>query len=343
MFTEYIEITGDSENDKAAIARAAEIVCNGGLVAFPTETVYGLGADTLNANAVQKIFEAKERPAWDPLIVHGDSVEMLKRVIKAEPRHLEALIKRFMPGALTVVVEKADRVPEIVTAGRQTVAVRIPAHPVALELIRACRTPIAAPSANRFGKLSPTTAAHVLQDLDGRIDAVLDAGPTQIGVESTVLDLTTEPPTLLRPGDITKEQLEEVIGEIQVYRPHLVDTDAGLPSPGLSVRHYAPRARLVPVEPTLESLQNAVETWLQTNKQIGIMLPNGWNTSNLEIQTVNYNWGEWGNWQILAQRLFSGLRWLDTQGVEVILVPLPPDEGLARAIRDRILRASQPE
>lgn len=347
MHTQILKITGSSKHDQTAIETAASIIRSGGVVAFPTETVYGLGADTFNASAVQKIFDAKERPAWDPLIVHVDSAEMLKQVIAAEPQHLNALAERFMPGALTVVVEKSERVPAIVTAGRQTVAVRMPAHPIALELIRTCQTPIAAPSANRFGKPSPTTAGHVLQDLDGRINAVLDAGPTFIGVESTVLDLTTEPPTLLRPGGITKEQLKEAIGDIQTanfeFRRNEVSISPLLPSPGLSPRHYAPHARLVPIDPTPNDLRNAIDTWLKTGKRVGVMQPDNWITINPSTQMVIYHWGEWGNWQNLAQRLFSGFRELDTQSVEVILVPLPPEEELAQAIRDRILRASQPE
>lgn len=347
MRTQTLKITGSSKYDRAAIETAASIIRSGGIVAFPTETVYGLGADAFNASAVQKIFDAKERPAWDPLIVHVHSVEMLNQVIANEPYHLVQLAERFMPGALTVVVEKSERVPDIVTAGRQTVAVRMPAHPVALDLIQTSETPIAAPSANRFGRPSPTNAEHVLQDLDGRIDAVLDAGSTFIGVESTVLDLTTEPPTLLRPGGITIEQLQEIIGAIQITNFGLQGSkesgsSSALPSPGLSPRHYAPRALLVPIDPTPDHLRNAIDSWLITGKRVGVMLPDNWIT--VDSSRVNtYHWGVWGDWQNLAKRLFSGFRWLDAERVEVILVPLPPEEELARAIRDRILRASQPE
>lgn len=348
MRTQTLKITGSPKHDRAAIETAASIICSGGIVAFPTETVYGLGADAFNASAVQQIFDAKERPTWDPLIVHVDSVEMLKRVIATEPSHLNTLVERFMPGALTVVAEKSERVPDIVTAGRQTVAVRMPAHPVALELIEACQTPIAAPSANRFGRPSPTNAEHVLQDLDGRIDAVLDAGSTFIGVESTVVDLTTEPPTLLRPGGITKEQLEEVIGAIQTADLGLQGSDeAGslpaLPSPGLSPRHYAPHAKLIPVDPTPDNLRTAIDSWAITGRRVGVMLPDDWLTVDFNTRSVMYRWGKWGDWSNLAQRLFNGFRWLDSERVEVILVPLPPEEELAHAIRDRILRASQPE
>lgn len=345
MFTQLLKITDNENRDRAVISKAAAIIRNGGLVAFPTETVYGLGADAFNVDAVQKIFQAKERPAWDPLIVHVDSAEMLKRVIRSVPRHLEALMKQFMPGALTVVAAKADAVPEMVTAGRQTVAVRMPVHPVARALIQACGTPIAAPSANRFGRPSPTTAGHVLQDLDGRIDAVLDAGPTPIGIESTVLDLTTEPPTLLRPGGITKEQLEAVIGKILVLSgdPDSLTFPSSHPSPGMSPRHYAPDARLIPVEPNPGDLQIAVESWTKAGKRTGVMLPDGWMDDRSEAPLIHYDWGPWGDWQTLAHRLFNGFRHLDNQGVEIILIPLPPDEGLAGAIRDRILRASQPE
>jgi L-threonylcarbamoyladenylate synthase len=227
-----------SAKDDASIEHAAGIIRAGGLVAFPTETVYGLGGNALDETAVKKIFMAKERPSWDPLIVHVHSREMLESIVVMLPSKFDNLFAAFMPGPLTLVLPKGSRVLDVVSAGRETVAVRFPAHPVAQRLIAASELPIAAPSANRFGCVSPTRAEHVLADLDGRIDAVLDGGQCDIGVESTVLDLTAAVPLILRQGAVTREQLLRVLGEVIVgdsgapSRPQ-----GGLPSPGMTPRH----------------------------------------------------------------------------------------------------------
>jgi L-threonylcarbamoyladenylate synthase len=353
----------------ADLARAAEFLRAGGLVAFPTETVYGLGANALDAAAVRKIFAAKDRPAWDPVIVHLASREMLPLVAASTPPGFEKLAARFMPGPLTLLLPKTPAVPAEVTAGRSLVGVRIPAHPVAQALIRAAGVPVAAPSANRFGRTSPTTAAHVLADLDGRIDAVLDAGPATVGVESTVLDLSTIPPTILRQGGVTREQIETVIGPVRVFRPSdaglppppadaaFAAAQAGLPSPGTSLRHYAPRARMVLVEglssggtetgpgqaqgtPALTdgpiSLESALSAESLQHSHPGILLPSGWKAAG-----TAFDWGRWGDWPTLAARLYAGMRWLDDQGVSVILAPVPPDEGLGSAISDRLRKAAR--
>ena len=321
-------------NNPGAIQRAAEIIRAGGLVAFPTETVYGLGANALNAAAVRKIFAAKERPAWDPVIVHLGSREMLKQITKELPERFEELHARFMPGPLTVLLEKTSQVPSEVTAGRVLVGVRFPAHPVAQELIAAAGVPIAAPSANRFGKTSPTTAEHVLADLDGRIDAVLDGGPTQVGVESTVLDLSTAPPRILRQGGVTREQLEDVLGRVEVYKPVITDATPpeSLPSPGVGIRHYAPQAKVVLVDGDEAALRGEAAK----HENAGLMLPRGWSAPGKAFE-----WGSWGDWQELASRLFAGMRWLDEQRVSVIIAPLPPDEGLGSAIRERLEKAAR--
>jgi L-threonylcarbamoyladenylate synthase len=318
--------------DPKAVVRAAEILRSGGLVAFPTETVYGLGANALDVDAVRRIFIAKDRPAWDPVIVHLASREMVAQVAAVLPANFETLANTFMPGPLTLLLRKTPQVPSEVTAGRGLVGIRIPAHPVAQSLIAAAGVPIAAPSANRFGKTSPTTAAHVLADLDGRIDAVLDAGATTLGVESTVLDLTTAPPTILRQGGVTREQLEQVIGRVQLFAPAgTEDFRSGLPSPGLGLRHYAPRAKVVAVEGTPAALAAAANK----HQRPGLMLPTGW-----QISGVAFDWGYWGDWSTLAARLYAGLRWLDEQNVETIIAPLPADEGLGSAIRDRLQKAA---
>ena len=211
------------------------------------ETVYGLGANALDAEAVAKIFAAKERPGWDPLIVHVCDREMLGRVAEVPDslaEDIEVLVEHFWPGPLTLLLPRTVAVPDSVTAGRRLVGVRMPGHPVALELIRRAGVPVAAPSANRFGRISPTTAAHVLEDLDGRIDAVLDGGATTVGVESTVLDVGAR--VIYRPGGVAKEELERVLGgAVEVYRAVEVREPESMPSPGIGIRHYAPQARLV--------------------------------------------------------------------------------------------------
>ncbi|MCS7186873.1 MAG: L-threonylcarbamoyladenylate synthase, partial [Armatimonadota bacterium] len=295
--------------DPKAISEAAEIIRQGGLVAFPTETVYGLGANALDEDAVLKIFAAKERPAWDPIIVHICDLTMFELIVEQVPKHFHELAKRFMPGPLTVVVRKKPFVPDAVTAGLPTVAVRMPNHPVALALIRASGVPIAAPSANRFGRPSPTTAEHVLHDLAGRIDGVLDAGKTHVGVESTVLDLTKIPPTILRPGGVSKEMLEEVLGEVALVQKAVVDIETGLPSPGMMPRHYAPSVPVILTDGNPSELAATVKQLKSQGynpNQIGVLAPTDWLT---ELEgVVAFDWGSWGNWDELAKRLFEGMR-----------------------------------
>jgi L-threonylcarbamoyladenylate synthase len=322
-----------SANDAGAIEQAAEIIRAGGLVAFPTETVYGLGGNALDTAAVKKIFAAKARPLWDPLIVHVSSREMLQSMLAKEPEKFGDLFAAFMPGPLTLVVSKNATVPDIVTAGRQTVAVRFPAHSVAQRLIAASGVPIAAPSANRFQHVSPTTAEHVLADLDGRIEAVLDGGPCPIGVESTVLDLTAGP-RILRQGATTAEQLNRLLGKVAVVDTVSRPQEEGLPSPGMMPRHYAPRTKLVLSEGRESALANGVQQL--SEQEVGVLLPSGWRTAAL----LKFDWGPWGDWSTLAARLYAGLRWLDEQTPNAIVAPLPPEEGLGSAIRQRLLKAA---
>lgn len=327
--------------DPEAIAEAAEVIRRGGLVAFPTETVYGLGANALDKNAVRKIFVAKERPAWDPLIVHICDLTMLEQLVDDAPEQFHELARRFMPGPLTVVLRKKPIVPDEVTAGLPTVAVRMPNHPVALALIKASGVPIAAPSANKFGRPSPTTAEHVLHDLGGRIDGILDAGPTQVGVESTVLDLTKSPPTILRPGGVSKEAIEGILGEVVVASSPPSKLGMGLPSPGMMPRHYAPSVPVVLTDGNPTELVAAIELLKSQGysaNQIGVLMPSGWLTDAEGV--VIFNWGSWGNWEELAQRLFEGMRWLERQKIAVIVAPLPPPVGLGLAIRDRLTKAA---
>lgn len=329
------------------VARAAEILRAGGTVAFPTETVYGLGANALDAEAVAKIFAAKERPGWDPLIVHVGDREMLRRVAEV-PAQAEELIEKFWPGPLTLLLPRTAAVPDSVTAGRPLVGVRMPRHELALALIREAGVPLAAPSANRFGRTSPTTAAHVLEDLDGRIDAVLDGGPTTVGVESTVIgpDPDREGVWLMyRPGGVSIEALNAVLGAGAVAMFQASATAAApesLPSPGVGIRHYAPRARLVLVfepsrkkVPARSSLVGAIE---ELSGEIGVMLPDGWDSAGAGLV---YRWGAWGDGEALARRLFAGLRELDERGAKVIVCPVPEMDGIGEAMRDRLRKAAR--
>ena len=334
-------------SDHPSIIECAAILKRGGLVAIPTETVYGLATNALDAAAVARVFEAKERPSWDPLIVHVSNLEMIPRIATGLSGVARKLAERFWPGPLTLLLPRSPQLPSIVTAGRDTVAVRMPAHPVARVLITAADLPLAAPSANRFGGISPTTADHVLRDLEGRIDAVLDSGPTGIGVESSVVDALRSPPLLLRPGGVTREQLESVVGPVEIYSPSPQQAPEALASPGLAARHYAPNAKLRLVEGSSQALLSAIEQHVPREstrgEYVGVMVPDQW----LDSQTVAvggivlFDWGAWGDWPQLAQNLFAGLRYLDKPGVSVILCPLPPEEGIGTAIRDRLMRAAQ--
>jgi L-threonylcarbamoyladenylate synthase len=330
------------------LARAADLLRAGGTVAFPTETVYGLGSNALDPAAVARIFAAKQRPAWDPLIVHLASIAGLAEVTEIDPALqslVNALAEAFWPGPLTLLLPRAPRIPDSVTAGRPLVGIRVPAHPVALELLRLTQLPIAAPSANTFGHTSPTTAAHVLADLTGRIDAVLDGGATAVGVESTVLD--PQRMIVYRPGAVTLDQIEAVCGlPATLYvAPAAAAPQESLPSPGVGIRHYAPRAKVVLIEGTPEALQSAVETHSPTTEnrepttRIGIMLPDDWPAAG--PPTTTFRWGNWKNPEELASRLFAGLRELDDRGATLILCPLPPPTGLGQAIRDRLEKASR--
>jgi L-threonylcarbamoyladenylate synthase len=319
--------------------RAAELLRAGEIVAFPTETVYGLGANALNPIAVAKIFIAKQRPAWDPLIVHLSDVSGLEDITEVGEEfeaRVRALAEAFWPGPLTLLLPRRTSIPDSVTAGRALVGVRVPAHPVALELLRLVQLPIAAPSANTFGHTSPTTAAHVLADLDGRIDAIVDGGSTTVGVESTVLD--PERMIVYRPGAVTLEQIARVCGVAATL--YVADEPTApresLPSPGVGIRHYAPRAKVILVEGTQRALQDAIDN---ARGRFGVMLPNGWQRSGAEAMT--FRWGDWENAEELAARLFAGLRELDDGGVSMIFCPMPPEAGLGRAIRDRLEKAAR--
>jgi L-threonylcarbamoyladenylate synthase len=324
----------------ASMARAAELLRSGCTVAFPTETVYGLGANALDAEAVALIFAAKQRPGWDPLIVHVADDTMLQRVA-AVPEELRKQVKSlaaaFWPGPLTLLLPRTAEVPDVVTAGRPLVGVRIPAHPVAAELLRRSDVPVAAPSANRFGRPSPTTAAHVLADLDGRINAVLDGGPANVGVESTVFDVAAR--EIYRPGAISAAMISRIIGEevrVVARERNQAAKPESLPSPGMGMRHYAPSARLVLVPDQRELLHEVAK---HGPAEVGVMLPDGWDRGAAE---ASFRWGPWDNAAILARLLYFGFRLLDDRGVKVIVCPVPSVEGpLGDAVRERLEKAAR--
>jgi L-threonylcarbamoyladenylate synthase len=335
-----------------ALEEAARILRAGGLVALPTETVYGLGANALDPAAVERIFAAKQRPNWDPVIVHIAPLKtrdaMLDGLVEAATftDRVRRLIEAFWPGPLTLLLPRTRAVPDAVTAGRPLVGVRMPAHPVAKELIRVAGLPLAAPSANLFGHISPTTAAHVLEDLDGRIDAVLDAGPTGFGVESTVLDPGQDPMVIYRPGTVTAEQIRDVAGPVETFRESGLPAETPrqpLPSPGVGLRHYAPRARLVVVEATPEELSAKLASAAVACGQnmVGVMLPADVVAPPGIAPNRIYAWGRWDAPEKMARDLYAGLRALDAQGCAVILCPLPPEDGIGAAIRDRLRKAAR--
>ncbi len=344
----------DLQNKTAAatIERVATIWRGGGTVAFPTETVYGLGANAFDEKAVERIFAAKQRPAWDPVIVHVSQGLPLGRLVAEISDQARALMEAFWPGPLTLLLPRGPDVPDVVTAGRPLVGVRMPSHPVARALIAAAGMPIAAPSANSFGRPSPTTAAHVLDDLDGRIDAVVDGGPARHGVESTVVDASQSPLIVYRPGAVTLEALRGVAGEVKLYERNGLGTGepAGLPSPGVGIRHYAPRATLVLVEMgggEEESMlgfrlfQAVMKLKRERNGiRVGVMAPDEFK-SDVRAADAIFGWGHWGDLDSLAQRFFAGLRWLDAQEATHIVCPLPSERGIGRALRDRLEKAAR--
>jgi L-threonylcarbamoyladenylate synthase len=334
----------ETQQAQAALSQAAAILRGGGLVALPTETVYGLGTNALDPAAVERIFVAKQRPAWDPVIVHIADFAMLDGLVTGVPEAAHQLMRAFWPGPLTLLLPRTGAVPDVVTAGRPLVGVRMPAHPVALELIRRAGVPVAAPSANTFSHISPTTAEHVLEDLDGRIDAVLDAGPTAHGVESTVLDPCQSPMIVYRPGAVTTVQIRDIAGAVEVFEAGeiLVETPiSGLPSPGVGLRHYAPRARLVLVDGPLGGMAAQLGEVVQgfAGERLGIMLPADLGS---EIPgALVYPWGRWSAPEDLARGLYAGLRALDAGGCTVILCPVPAGEGIGAAIRDRLRKGAR--
>jgi len=314
--------------DVEIIHQAAEIIRKGGIVAFPTETVYGLGADVFNPLAVARVFEVKRRPYFDPLIVHVANPNDVKELVKEIPSNAKKMIERFWPGPLTVVLLREEGIPDIVTAGLPTIAIRMPDHPMALSLIKESKCPIAAPSANPFGYLSPTTAEHVREQLGDQVDLILDGGPCPVGVESTVVSFSENKPRLLRPGGVSLEEIETIIGKVEISP--IEDRPS---APGMLPRHYAPRTPIVVLDWDEKNLD------IYKGKNIGLLAFQE-TKNNLKFLYVEIL-SKKGDIREAAANFFAAIRRLDAMNLDLILAEPVPEIGLGRAIMDRLRRASQ--
>jgi len=324
---------------------AADLIRKGGLVAFPTETVYGLGADALNSKAVLALFEAKKRPLDNPPIVHVENMSDVRRLAEQVPLKAERLMKEFWPGPLTLIFKRSEKVPDVTVAGLETIAIRMPQHAVALALIKESNCPIAAPSANLAGKPSPTSAKHVFVDLNGRIDAILDGGPTPIGVESTVLDLSVDPPQVLRPGGASLEALRRVLVDVKLHPFVVAEKELSIEkarSPGMKHKHYAPKAEVIVVEgaipAVLAKVKELSESYGLKGLRVGILATDE-TIRGYEADVVK-SLGSRFNLDVVAQNLFSLLREFDAEGVDVIIAESVPTEGLGLAVMNRLRKAS---
>ncbi len=341
MVTKVIAISDD--NRDAALREAGEIIKAGGLVAFPTETVYGLGGDALNPASAKKIYAAKGRPSDNPLIVHIASQDALACLVEEVPETAKKLASLFWPGPLTMILRKSARVPYETTGGLDTVAVRMPVHDVALDFIRAAGGYIAAPSANRSGRPSPTTAAYVMEDMEGRIEMILDGGQAVLGLESTIVDLTVEPPMLLRPGFVTEEMLEVALGEVAVDETLLRGDSGQAPkAPGMKYRHYAPKGKLIIVRGAAEAVTAYINETLRTGraekKKTGVIATD--ETVARYEADVRFSAGERGSAKAAAERLYHILRECDDEGVELICSECFDDDGVGAAVMNRLMKAA---
>ena len=325
---------------KENIQSAAEILRSGGLVGLPTETVYGLAANALDAKAVSSIYIAKGRPSDNPLIVHISDVSEITKynLVREFPESAKLLAERFWPGPLTIIMPKSDTIPTEVTGGLDSVAVRLPSHKVARDIISAAGCPVAAPSANLSGSPSPTTAQHVYEDLKGRIPLIIDGGSSDVGLESTVLTLCTEVPTILRPGKVTLEELCDVLGEVKVSDAVLSKLKEGeeAASPGMKYRHYAPNAKVYLVKGSTESFVNFVN-----QKDTGATAALCYNSDTELLNVPTIPLGDKDNYEEQAHNLFAALRDADTlEGISTVYVRCPETDGLGMALFNRLIRAA---
>lgn len=345
METKFWTVSAESP-EQNLINQAAEIIKNGGLVAFPTETVYGLGANGLNPQAVKRIFTAKGRPSDNPLILHVAGQKEVYRLAARVNEQAQDLMQRFWPGPLTLVLPKAQCIPDEVTAGLDTVAIRMPRHPVALALIAASGVPIAAPSANRSGYPSPTTGRHVYTDLAGRIEAVLESGPTGVGLESTVLDLSGAVPSILRPGGITREQLAEVLGVVEID-PGLHDSRQKPKAPGMKYTHYSPRAEVFLLngsrQQNARKIRELVAESTRKGQKLGLLLTSEtWQHLRDLKGEIGYarDLGSCTHLEEIAQVLYGELRNCDLAQVELIYTETYQEEGIGAALMNRLLKSA---
>ena len=323
-----------SRIDATAIAEAAAFLCSGGLVAFPTETVYGLGANALDAKAVARVYEAKGRPGRNPIIVHVPDISSAQSLVTCWPQVAQRLAARFWPGPLTLVLPKSQLVPDVVTGGGLNVGLRVPAQPIAQALLRAANVPVAAPSANRSTYISPTTAQHVLRGLDGRIDCLLDGGPTSAGIESTVLDLTSNPARVLRPGPVSIEEVRACAGCTVMEASPIATADVPLQSPGMMARHYAPKATLLIAK---DDGQDEVRQLSGNGQRVGWLTfasPSLNPAPDTDVIVMP------ARAQAYAARLYIVLHELDEAKVDWIVVARVPDSPEWTAVRDRLARAA---
>ena len=326
----------DSKNE-GSIEAVANILKNGGLVAIPTETVYGLAANAFDAKACENIFKAKGRPGDNPLIVHISDLSMLNDIVDEIPEGAKLLAEKFWPGPLTMIMKKNEKIPDVTSANLPSVAVRFPSHPVAREIISAAKLPLAAPSANLSGSPSPTSFEHCVHDLMGRVDAIIDGGASSVGVESTIISFSGEKPVLLRPGYVTLEQLEEVLGEVEVSHAVLEKLEEGekVLSPGMKYKHYAPKAQVTLIKASSEDFVD----YVNEHAAEGVFALCFTEEENLlNVSTVTYG-SEFSDAE-QAERIFDALRKIDESGAEKVFAHSPKVSGIGLAVYNRLIRAA---
>ena len=342
MKTEYVDLR-EGKDIKEGIKKAAEIIKRGGLVAFPTETVYGLGANGLDENAVPKIYEAKGRPSDNPLILHISKLDEIEHIVKEIPKSALILAEEFWPGPLTMVFKKSERIPYRTTGGLESVAIRMPSNKIARELIKAAGVPIAAPSANSSGRPSPTKAAHVIYDLDGKIDMVIDGGEVDIGIESTIVDVTGEVPVILRPGFITEKMLSEAIGRVEideVVKSLSPDKDLKPKAPGMKYRHYAPRGKMTIYKGSHSKVVERINEEISKleGKKTGVLATD--ETKSYYKADIIISLGSREDGESIAHNLFDALRKFDDEDVEFIYSEGFDENKLGFAIMNRLHKSA---
>jgi L-threonylcarbamoyladenylate synthase len=341
--TKVIKIDKDNI-DLAKIREAANVIRKGGLVAFPTETVYGLGANALDETAVNKIFTAKGRPSDNPLIVHISDRKSLSAIVKSIPENALILMDKFWPGPLTIILKKSPGIPRIITAGLDSVAVRMPAHPIALALINESGLPVAAPSANISGRPSPTDASHVIEDLMGKVDIIIDGGSTSVGLESTVLDLTATPLTILRPGGVTKRRISDALGGTEIISVSKTSEDlSSVPkSPGMKYIHYSPKAKVIIIDGEIskivEKINELIGEYSNKNLTTGVLATK--QTKDLYNTSMVISLGDRTRPETIAGNLFHALREFDRRNVDIIFAESIDKTGIGTAIMNRLSNAA---